>query len=194
MLTPCCQHARATNKSQTDRRPEPGALAALQDPARGEASGETMMIKARTIASLSLLIPMTGAARQSDDPNQEEARMIENLGVYLVSSDLNRAEVFYRALFEVAPHLKTDVFLGFDVAGGMFAVVDRATFAPNAALGGNAIPYIRVSDIHASFAAAQAAAPEAMRSAKVLDEGPIQIFKLQDPDGNVIEFYSLSVD
>ena len=106
----------------------------------------------------------------------------------------NGLRTFYRDLFGVDPHLKTEVFLGFDVAGGMFAVVDREKFAPGSTIGGNAIPYIRVHDIQSAFAHAKAVAPAAMRDVELLDEGPIKIFKFNDPDGNAIEFYSLSLD
>jgi hypothetical protein len=35
-------------------------------------------------------------------------------------------------------------------------------------------------------------APEAVKDSSVIEEGPIALFKFRDPDGNMVEYYSLS--
>jgi catechol 2,3-dioxygenase-like lactoylglutathione lyase family enzyme len=118
---------------------------------------------------------------------------LERLGVYVLSSDMKRSEAFYRSVFGLSPSVQTEVFIGFDIAGGLFAVVSRQAFAPDAVLGGNAVPYIKVGDVEAAHGHVEAVAPEALRDAGagVISEGPISLFKFRDPDGNLIEYFSL---
>lgn len=118
---------------------------------------------------------------------------LERLGVYVLSADMKRSEAFYRSVFGASPAVATDVFIGFDIAGGLFAVVSRQAFAPEAVQGGNAIPYIKVSDIEAAYRHVETVAPGALQraGAKMISEGPISLFKFTDPDGNVIEYFSL---
>lgn len=125
-------------------------------------------------------IPMT----QTTMPNQ--------MGVYVVSNDLERSGAFYTAIFGASPQIKTDTFMGFDVAGGLFAVVSKATYAPGASLGGNVVPYIKVPDINAAFAHVRAVAPGALASAEVIEEPYLSLFKFTDPDGNMLEYYALN--
>ena len=61
-----------------------------------------------------------------------QAAAFQRLGVYVLSSDLSRSREFYQDLFSAAPTVETDVFIGFDVAGGLFAVISKQTFAPDA--------------------------------------------------------------
>ena len=118
---------------------------------------------------------------------------LERLGVYVLSSDMKRSENFYRTVFGLAPTVQTEAFIGFDVVGGLFAVVSKQTFAPDAVLGGNAIPYIKVGDAEAAHRHVKTVAPEALQGAGagVIHEGPISLFKFRDPDGNMIEYFSL---
>jgi|GEM_PF-1735942 len=134
-----------------------------------------------------------GAPAEETDMQPMTPPTLERLGVYVLSADMNRSEAFYRSVFAASPAVETDVFLGFDVAGGLFAVVSRQVFAPEAVQGGNAIPYIKVSDIEAAYLHVETVAPEALRQAgaRVISEGPISLFKFTDPDGNIIEYYSL---
>ena len=122
----------------------------------------------------------------------EEPVAFERLGIYVASKDIARSEGFYEAVFSQSPQIKIDGFIGFDIAGGLFAIVDHSRFAPKSTIGGNAIPYIKVSSIHEAFDHIKAVAPEAVRGVQIIEDGPIKLFKFTDPDGNVIEYYSLS--
>jgi hypothetical protein len=53
--------------------------------------------------------------------------------------------------------------------------------------GNSAVPYIRVKDAELEF--------ERIKSLNVttlvLHEGPVNLFRIADPDGNVVEFFSV---
>ena len=121
-----------------------------------------------------------------------QAAAFQRLGVYVLSDDLKRSRGFYKNIFSADPTIETDVFIGFDVAGGLFAVISKQTFAPDAKLGGNAVPYIKVDDIQAAHRHVETIAPDAIKAPGLISEGPISLFKFTDPDGNIIEYYSLT--
>ncbi|MBW3245807.1 VOC family protein [Epibacterium sp. DP7N7-1] len=111
-------------------------------------------------------------------------------GLYVVVDDMNRARAFYEELFGV-PEIQMPSLIGFDVAGGLYAVVSRETYAADAIHGDTMRAYISVSDIEATFAKVQAIAPNRLESAEVIVEGPFRFFKARDPNNNVLEFYSI---
>lgn len=121
-----------------------------------------------------------------------QAAAFQRLGIYVLSDDLKRSREFYETIFGTAPTIETDVFIGFDVAGGLFAVISKQTFAPDAKLGGNAVPYIKVEDIQAALRHVETIAPDAIKAPGLISEGPISLFKFTDPDGNIIEYYALT--
>jgi predicted enzyme related to lactoylglutathione lyase len=132
---------------------------------------------------LALLLPVsTGVARAAE---------IERFGVYVVASDLDRARAFYEALFQKTPYVRTPSLVGFDVAGGLYAVVSAQAYRPNVRRGDNAVPYIRVADIEAEFERVRRIAPNMLDPAVVV-EGPVRLFRFTDPDGNMIEFFALA--
>ncbi|MEE4199224.1 VOC family protein [Erythrobacter sp.] len=140
----------------------------------------------------SFLLPLPAAAEhRSEEDARVDAPHIERMGTYVVAEDLAISEDFYRRLFATEPEFASPVFVSFDVAGGQFAIASKAVFAPGASQGDNSVPYMRVNDIDAMFAHVLEIAPESLVSEEVLREGPIALFKLRDPDGNMIEFYSL---
>lgn len=113
-------------------------------------------------------------------------------GVYVVAHDVEKTSKFYESIFARAPTLKTPQFVGFDIAGGLFAVVSRQAFAPNSVRGDNAIPYIRAKDVVAEYERIKKIAPEALLGRELVHDGPLILFKMADPDGNVVEFYSFA--
>ncbi|WP_157139768.1 VOC family protein [Roseibium aggregatum] len=121
-----------------------------------------------------------------------QAATVQRLGVYVLSSDLKRSREFYGAIFGTAPKIETDVLIGFDVAGGLFAVISKQTFAPDAKLCGNTVPYLKVDDIQAALQHVETIAPDALKAPGLISEGPISLFKVTDPDGNILEYYSLN--
>jgi len=125
--------------------------------------------------------------------NQTEPAAIERLGLYVLSTDLTRSETFYTRLFGAAPKVRTEVFMGYDIAGGLFAVVSKQAFAPEAKLGASTIPYLKVADLDAAHRHVQAVAPDAILAPGVITEGPISLLKVADPDGNIVEYFALSV-
>jgi len=64
--------------------------------------------------------------------------------------------------------------------------------AAGAVRGGNVAPYLKVADIDAWFRHVQSAAPQSLVTKAVVREGPFALIKVADPDGNVVELYSLA--
>jgi len=105
--------------------------------------------------------------------------------------DVARAELFYARLFAAEPRVRTCVLTGFEVAGGLYALVSRRSYAPAARPGGAVRPFIRVADIAAAFEHVRRVAPQALETRSVVEEGRFRFFRLQDPEGNVIEFFEV---
>lgn len=124
-------------------------------------------------------------------PPTADIAAMERLGVYVVSADLERSRRFYEIVFETAPELQTETFLGFNIAGGLFAVVSKETFAPNSLIGGNAVPYIKVPNVRRAQAHLEAVMPATAQSSILINEGYISLLKFRDPDGNLIEYYEI---
>lgn len=133
-----------------------------------------------------LMAPAPSAAQP------EEVTMIETqrFGVYVLVQDVERSVVFYEALFGKSPQIKTPALVGFDVSGGLFGIVDRGTYGAGSTPGNSARPYIRVNDIEKAFAHAQAVAAKGIEQPGIVTEGPFRFFRVADPDGNVLEFFS----
>lgn len=116
--------------------------------------------------------------------------MAERFGLYAVTDDLPGAAAFYERFFGKA-QFRVPGMVGFDVAGGLYAVVDRQSYAVTAIRGDTVRGYIKVADIRATHRAATAAAPDAVERA-VTTEGRFSFFRVRDPDGNLIEFYAVA--
>ena len=112
------------------------------------------------------------------------------MGVYVASADLDRATQFYAALFQVEPYLQTRTFVSFAVSGGRFGIMSAAAYAYPMTRGNSAIPNILVADIDAAYARIKALKPT-MIQAKIATVGTMRLFDFTDPDGNVIEVFSL---
>ena len=113
----------------------------------------------------------------------------ERFGLYVVTDDLDRAGTFYQRLFG-KPQVRVLGMIGFDVAGGLYAVVDRKTFAAAAVRGDTTRGYIKVSDMQATYDTVVAVAPNSIESG-ITKEGRFSFFRIRDPDGNLVEFYAI---
>lgn len=124
-------------------------------------------------------------------PALPQAVEVQRFGLYVLTTDIDRSKVFYEALFAKAPQVRTPALVGFDVEGGLFAVVDRKSFAIETPPGSSVRPYIRVRDIDAAFLHVKALAPGRLEQDRVVNEGPFRFFRFSDPDGNIVEFFSI---
>ncbi len=136
------------------------------------------------VLGLAMLTPPVSRAQTAPDTAR--------FGLYVVAQDVERSAVFYERLFGRAPQVRTPALVGFDVSGGLYAVVSRRVYAPDAVKGDATLPYIKVDDIDAWFAHVRTVAPDSLVGAAITREGPFSFFKLRDPDGNLVEFYSIS--
>ena len=126
-------------------------------------------------------------------PNTKEVPMqVERFGVYVVAEDVSRSAAFYGKLLSAEPEVRMPELVGFDVGGGFFAVISRQAYAPNVRRGDSAVPYVRVSDVERLHAHVQHVAPESLLMPQVAVEGQFRFFKMKDPDGNTLEFFSVS--
>ena len=114
---------------------------------------------------------------------------VERFGLYVVSDDLGRAAAFYQRIFG-SPKVRVPGMVGFAVAEGFYAIVDRATFARAAVRGDTTRGYMKVADIRAAYQQIAIAVPDNLEG-PVVTEGGFSFFRVRDPDGNRFEFYAV---
>jgi catechol 2,3-dioxygenase-like lactoylglutathione lyase family enzyme len=132
----------------------------------------------------SILMAVPAISAQADESS------IQRLGMYVVVTDVNKSQEFYARLFQKQPYVKNAAFVGFDVAGGLFAAFAASGLDRKLTRGDNAVPYLRVKDIDAEFKRVQEL-PARVLDQAIVREGPVSLFRFADPDGNVIEFFSI---
>ena len=145
------------------------------------------LIAAATIAS-----PVSAAPAAPAAPTADETLLVERFGLYVAVDDVERSVAFYQALFGEAPQVRTPALVGFDIAGGLFGIVDRAAYAPRTTAKGGVRPFIKVADIAAAFARVDRLAPGRIEAPGIVTEGAFRFFRFADPDGNVLEFFSMT--
>jgi predicted enzyme related to lactoylglutathione lyase len=126
------------------------------------------------------------------EPASAEPLKVERFGLYVAAEDVPATARFYERLFGAPPQRTTPVFVGFDLAGGLFAVVSKAAYGLQVGSGSRVRPYIRVADVDGAFRQANEVAPERLESRTVIEEGPFRFFRITDPEGNVVEIFALS--
>lgn len=111
------------------------------------------------------------------------------MGAYVPTDDIEGSEAFYRALFDSEPAIGLPDFVAFGVAGGWFAIVSRDKYAPGSEAGSGAVPYLQSSDLEALQARAMVAG---VAAPEIIKEPGIQLLKITDPNGQLIEFFKLT--
>ena len=123
-------------------------------------------------------------------PSAAQADPLVAMGAYVASDDMDRSEAFYRALFDRQPVIRLDDFIAFDVSGGWFAIVSRERYAAGSVPGNGAVPYIQSGDLEMIRerygAASDGEAPD------IIEEPGISILKVYDPEGQLVEFFTLT--
>jgi predicted enzyme related to lactoylglutathione lyase len=132
---------------------------------------------------------MLVALMMASNVNAQETG-IEKLGMYVIAADVNKSRQFYERLFQKPPYVVNDTFAGFDIAGGLYAVFAASAVDRKTDKGNSAVPYIRVKDAEREFERIKLL-NVTMLDTKVLHEGPVKLFRIADPDGNVVEFFSV---
>jgi hypothetical protein len=133
--------------------------------------------------ALTTFLPATLAAETSAPISPEP---IIATGAHVPTDDMEGSEIFHRALFDSAPAIALPDFVAFNLAGGWFAIVSRARYAHGSKPGSGAVPYLQSADLEAlraRVAATGATAPE------IIEEPGIQLLKITDPNGQLIEFF-----
>ncbi len=136
--------------------------------------------------TLAAVLPTALVAESTE---QRGTAPIMAMGAYVPTDDMKGSEAFYRALFDRAPAIGLPDFVAFDVAGGWFAIVSRDKYAPGSEAGSGAVPYLQSADLevlHARATAAGVTAPQ------IIEEPGIHLLKITDPNGQLIEFFSLT--
>jgi hypothetical protein len=101
------------------------------------------MISAQYISLLALVFSIAASSVNAEPIDTDR------FGLYVVVDDLDRASAFYEQLFGV-PEIQMPSLVGFEVAGGLYAVVSRETYAADAIRGDTMRAYINV-DIQKLF-------------------------------------------
>lgn len=141
------------------------------------------------IAVLGLVGPILAA---SPPPFTRPAMNVDRFGLYVVAENVEQSAKFYERVFGAAPEVQMPTLVGFDIAGGFFAIISRTAYAPNVRRGDNVAPYISVLDLDQFFTHVRTVAPESLVTPQIIVEGPFRFFKMRDPDGNLLEFFSVS--
>lgn len=113
---------------------------------------------------------------------------VERFGVYLRVGSLDRSRIFYERVLGKQPYVSNDRLVGFDVAGALLALY--ANPAEEVARGRNVVPYIRVQSADAEFTRLKSLDVQLLDDGVVV-EGPLKLFRFADPDGNVLELFSI---
>lgn len=138
-----------------------------------------------------LLAATLATAAVGASTSSAEELSIERLGVYVAADDIDRAAAFYEVLFGEEPQVRTPSFVGFDVAGGLYAIVSRKAYALPATPGGSTRPFIKVADIEAAIRRVQDVAPDSVEGRGIVREGAFRFFRFADSEGNTVEFFSV---
>ena len=146
-----------------------------------------MNIQCALICSLIATTPV------SLPPSSELGQTIEiqRFGLYVLVDDVERSVAFYAALFGKEPQIRTPALAGFDLAGGLFGIVDRSSYAKNGSPSSSVRPYMKVADLDEAFARAKALAGDRIEAPGIVTEGDFRFFRFSDPDGNMLELFSL---
>ncbi|MEM8937209.1 MAG: hypothetical protein AAGC77_12450 [Pseudomonadota bacterium] len=138
---------------------------------------------------LLIMVVFTTSTPLRAQPNSDDkAKAVQAMGVYVASDDLQRSAVFYQTLFEKDPVIRLPDFIAFDIEGGWFAIASREKYAPGSQPGAGAVPYIQSGDLE-EMRERVARATEKSAPAIIVEPG-IQILKVEDPDGQLVEFFS----
>ncbi len=135
--------------------------------------------------ALTAVLPTTLIA---DESKPTDPAPIIAMGAYVPTDNMEGSEAFYRTLFDSDPAIGLPDFVAFNVAGGWFAIVSREKYAPGSKSGSGAVPYLQAADLEALQTRATAAGgtvPE------IIEEPGIQLLKVTDPNGQLIEFFKL---
>ena len=112
------------------------------------------------------------------------------LGMYVAASDLGVAKSFYSGLSGVEPDTETETFVGFELAGGRFGILKESMYAVPVVRGNNAVVNLQVDDVDAEYERVKALGPSLLQDA-IQAAGPMRLFMFKDPDGNVVEPFSV---
>ena len=130
-----------------------------------------------------LMIPQPAQSQTQEDN-------FLRFGLYVTAVDIERSSVFYEKVFQKQPYVKNDKLVGFDVAGGLFAIFASDGHDRKLVRGNGTVPYIRVRDAVAELDRIKGLSTQVLDN-QIVREGPLELFRFEDPDGNVIEFFSL---
>ena len=118
----------------------------------------------------------------------EPALQAQRFGLYIRVANLDRARAFYERVLGQQPYVANDRLVGFDVAGGLLALYAKPE--EEVTRGRNVVPYIRVRSAEVEFARLRQLDVQLLDE-QVVVEGPLKLFRFADPDGNVLELFSL---
>ena len=118
----------------------------------------------------------------------EDAKM--QFGMYVAVSDLDVSREFYSKLFNVEPYALTDTFVGYGLAGGRFGLLKEEMYSAPLVRGNNAVLNIMVENIENEHARVKSLGPSLIQD-QIASAGAMRLFMFKDPDGNVVEFFSM---
>lgn len=140
----------------------------------------------KNVLSLAASVFLTGATAAAS----QDDRVILAMGAYVATDDMGISEAFYRVLFDRAPVIELPDFVAFNIEGGWFAMASRSKYAPGSLPGSGAVPYLQSRDLVALQERAGTAGADVQ---DIIEEPGIHLLKITDPNGQLIEFFALTV-
>jgi catechol 2,3-dioxygenase-like lactoylglutathione lyase family enzyme len=137
----------------------------------------------------SFLIQIVGVLAMSTAPVMAEELRVERFGMYLRVTDLSRSRAFYERVLGKSPYVTNERLVGFDVSGGLLALFHDGD--AGLVRGRNAVPYLRVANADTEFSRLKELGVE-LHDDRVVVEGPLKLFRFVDPDGNLLEIFSVA--
>ena len=95
----------------------------------------------------------------------------------------------YRTLFDSLPAIGFPDFVSCDVSCVWFAIVSRDRYAKGSVAGSGAVPYLQSADLEALQIRVTAAG---INAPEIIEEPGIDLLKITDPNGQLIEFFKLT--
>lgn len=108
--------------------------------------------------------------------------------LYVCVKNIERVRKFYQdVIFERKPSLETDRFIFFDLDGFLFGLFNPQITGEKIQYGNNTVPTIEVDDIDSLYERLTTIGLKTVLYPQNVNE--TRIFKIEDTEGNILEFY-----
>ena len=108
---------------------------------------------------------------------------------YITVTDRDRAEAYWKKVFQSEPVMKNETFSFFDIGGFLLGLFDPSNIDEKISYGNNCVLNLHVDDADLEAKRIGQFSKIVMPPSSV---GPYRLFQIEDTEGNIVEFYSQS--